>query len=146
MIRLLESDQRLRPELFVWNGPIPKERLEVWLRERKLQVPADLVSLWVEKGGGDLFESETILGPFGRADMGDDVDGVNRMFRSRGLDPSYLLIHVGVTLTAIRLRDQAWVTLQPTTYEETGEFDSMEEWYRSVLRIEFAQRYGLPPG
>ena len=47
------------------NGSIPKERLDEWLRQRDLEVPSELAELWQETGGGNLFESETILGPFG---------------------------------------------------------------------------------
>jgi hypothetical protein len=68
MNTLLEQDSSRRPELFVWNGSLSKERIEKWLEERQLKLPEDLVELWQETGGGELFESETILGPFGDRD------------------------------------------------------------------------------
>jgi len=36
-----------------------------------------------------------------------------------------------------------YVTVNPNTYKVTGEFDSLDHWYRNTLRKEFAERYGL---
>lgn len=129
----------------MWNGAISNEQLNAWLRERRLELPDELLQLWRDTGGGELFESEVILGPFGDSRLGDDVDSVNEVHRGRGMDPRYLIVHVGSVLTAIRLADKKWVVLDQDTYEEIEEHDSFESWYRSVLRSEFADRYGLPP-
>lgn len=74
------------------NGSIPKERLDEWFRQRDLEVPSELAELWQETGGGNLFESETILGPFGDVLTGDDVDSVNEVHRGRGLNRGYLIM------------------------------------------------------
>ena len=140
---LLSHDQRLRPELFVWRGPIEPTRLSEWLRVRHLNVPSDLQELWEKTGGGDLFESETILSPFGCSVSGDDVDGINNHHHALGLDVDYLIVHCGLCLTAIRLSDQKWVVLDPGSYEVTTEYSSLSEWYREVIHNEYAKRYGL---
>jgi hypothetical protein len=42
-----------------------------------------LKQLWRETGGGDMLESETILGPYGKVDLTDDIDSV-MIFIGRG--------------------------------------------------------------
>lgn len=59
----LLDDARRRPELFVWNGGIDAARLDTWLQSRHLNVPGDLRFFWIQTGGGDFFESETVLAP-----------------------------------------------------------------------------------
>jgi hypothetical protein len=143
MNALLQRDQSRRPELFRWNGPVSRERLDAWARHRGLELPEDLMLLWQATGGGDLFESETLLGPFGDRPLGDDVDGVNAIHHGRGMDSDYLIVHVGIALSAIRRSDNSWVVLDPNTYAVLGEYASSEIWYARVLRAEFAARHGL---
>ncbi len=144
MSRILHEDEAARPDLFVWNGPIERDELVRWLTSRGLDLPDDLVELWRETGGGDLFESETILGPHGNPDLADDVDSVNKSHRESGLSEAYLIVHVGLCLTAIRLVDKKWVVLDRRDHSESGEYESFESWYVAVLRSEYADRYGLP--
>jgi len=115
-----------------------------WLQQHGLEIPDELLQFWQVTGGGELFETETILGPFGDRQLGDDVDSVNEFHRARGMDRRYLIVHVGSALTAIRLSDKKWVILDQDTYAEIEEYDSFEGWYERVLRAEFAERYGLP--
>ncbi len=143
MNALLQQDQSCRPELFVWNGPVARERLDEWLRQRGLELPDELLQFWQNTGGGELFETETILGPFGDRQLGDDVDSVNEFHYRRGMDRRYLIVHIGSVLTAIRLSDNTWVVLDQDTYAELEEYDSFENWYVRVLRTDFADRYGL---
>lgn len=143
MSRLLQQDQSRRPDLFVWNGPIRIARLDDWLRQRRLELPDDLLQFWQDTGGGEVFESECILGPFGDRQLGEDVDSVNDLHRGRGMDRQYLVVHVGTALTAIRLKDKKWVVLDLQTYAELEDYESFESWYAGVLRAEFAERYGL---
>jgi hypothetical protein len=145
MNRLLQRDQLLQPRLFVWNGPIARQKLGDWARARELEIPTELIDFWAETGGGTLFESETMLGPFADPRTGDDIDSVNEQHHSRGLSRDYLVVHVGSALTAIRMRDQMWVILDDDNgYKVAEEYQNFEGWYRAVLRTEFAARYGLP--
>jgi hypothetical protein len=141
MNALLQQDQSRRPELFLWNGPLARERLDEWARQRGLDLPDELLQFWQTTGGGQVFESETILGPFADPQLGDDVDSVNEIHRGRGMDSGYLIVHIGTELTAIRLSDKKWVVLDQRTYAEIAEYDSFECWYTRVLRAEFAARY-----
>ena len=62
MIDQLRKDRVTKPALFSFFGGISPEKLDIWLRERKLVVPTDLRDFWCETGGGDLFESRNRSG------------------------------------------------------------------------------------
>jgi len=111
------------------------------MAQRKISLPDDLVDLWHELGGGDLFESETILSPFGSSALGDDIQGVNELHFRQGLSPEYLLFHKGLYLSAVRLADGKYVALFDS-YVPFKEYSSLEDWY-SDLRSEYAALYGL---
>jgi len=140
-MNLLVSDAVQKPELFHWNGTIDRALLRNWLREENLNVPDDLADFWAETGGGDFFESETILGPFGDQRLGDDVKSATASYRERGLSPRLMLFHVGVTRTAIEQSTLRYVSLNER-YEPAESFASFNEWYYSI-RQPFAETYGL---
>lgn len=135
------NDYARAPQLFSWFGGIPRRDLDDWMAQRKISLPDDLIDLWHELGGGDLFESETILSPFGDSVLGDDIQGVNEMHLKQGLSPEYLLFHRGLYFSAIRLADRKYVTLSDS-YVPLKEYSSLEDWY-SDLRSEYEAPYGL---
>jgi hypothetical protein len=139
-----KKDATLHPELFSWRGAISEADLQCWLTSRALQVPLDLQQLWQHVGGGDFFETETILHPCDPMDSGDDVDSVNLLHRERGLPSGYLIFHVGAFgFSAVRLADQTYVLLDSDTYGEVAEFSDLDHWYYSMVRPEYAERYRL---
>lgn len=104
-------------------------------------MPHDLEMFYVATGGGDFFESETVLGPFADARLGDDLLTANAMRRSEGIDERLLLFHVGVTATAVNQATLQYVRLGVGNTPETS-FGSFNEWYYSIRR-DFAETYGL---
>lgn len=140
-MNLLLSDAAQRPELFHWNGALDRAFLGAWLRDENLSVPSDLADFWAEVGGGDFFESETILSPFGDQRLGDDVKSANASHRERGLPPHLMLFHVGVTRTAIEQPTLRYVSLDESN-QPTESFVSLNAWYYSI-RQPFAETYGL---
>jgi hypothetical protein len=140
MSRILR-DALERPDLFHWNGPIDSTALDAWLQLHGMdRCPRDLRRFWEATGGGDLFETETILGPFGKVEWGDDVLGQNEVDRDGRLTKSRLVF----------ARDDhgfgGVVDLDSGQYlgAAAGEsFRSLDDWYVSTLRNEYAARYGL---
>jgi hypothetical protein len=144
VIAQLKQDRAIRPDLFDFFGAIYREKLNEWLGERKLIIPYDLRAFWCETGGGDLFESETILGPFGRADLGDDVDTVNRFHWQDGMPIDWLVFHTGLGLTVVKMSSGEYANLRGDSYEVRETFRSLDDWYNQFIRKEYAPRYGLP--
>ena len=138
------EDAARRPDLFIWRGAIDPNRLDAWLLRRQFRIPGDLRCFWIETGGGDFFESETVLGLLGEASPADDVETVNAFHPTRGMSDEYLVFHRGTGgLTAIQRSTGLYVQLSESNYVETADFPAFESWYMNVIRSEFAHLYGL---
>jgi hypothetical protein len=134
------QDALQRPELFRWNGPIPRDDVRRWIHTHLARIPLDLLDTWVEFGGGELFESEILLAPT------DGVDGINSRtehLRARGLADGLLAIHEGSFITAIAASSGELIALDWATLRETARFATLDNWYELTIRAEFAERYGL---
>lgn len=141
----LTDDARLRPDLFHWNGRMDPAGLRAWLAANQWlgPCPSDLLVFWQETGGGDVFETETILGPLGDPQMGDDIASVNRAMRSRGMPARFLVFHTGMLVSAVDTEVGDYVELESSSFHVLRRFASLDEWYGATLRKEYRQRYGL---
>jgi len=119
------------------------DRLRKWTNHAGLKLPEDLLELWTRTGGGEMFETETLLTPITEDEDGDSVAVVNAMLRRRGLPCTYIVFHIGTGLSAVHVEDERIVELDDADFSERRQFESMESWYSSMLRTEYAQRYGL---
>ena len=144
MTSQLLLDAAERPDLFSWIGPIAESSLREWLANQGLVLPEDLVELLCATGGGDAFETETILGPHGRADLGDDFVGANEWLHDNGLPQNLVAFHRGLFVSAIDRSSGAYVTLAESRFTVVSRFSGLEEWYADTLRAEYGARYGLP--
>jgi hypothetical protein len=137
-------DAEARPRLFLWEGPLDPETLRILLSQKDWTIPDDLFSFWVATGGGDLFETETILGPKSSEELGDNLFTENDRLQKAGLPTDYMVFHMGLFLSAIRLRDGMYVRLDPRNFHELSEYSSMEDWYSSLIRSNYENDYDLP--
>jgi hypothetical protein len=145
MNTLLQNDRAKRPDLFHFLGPIQSLELDAWLSERQLAVPNDLKEFWSEAGGGELFESETILSPFGRSDLGDDVETVNQFHKQKGMPADWIVFHTGIGgLTVVQIPSGKYASVREGLYEVQQTFASFADWYANLIRREYASRYNLP--
>lgn len=138
---ILLLDARRRPELFHWFGPGPAEQIIDWASKLG-GVPEDLLSFWLTTGGGDVFESETLLSPAG-ALVGEDVESVTSACHQRGLPAEWVVFHVGYGVSAISIETGRYAWFEGQANAPSQYFDSLSEWYSQVLRAEYAERYGL---
>ena len=140
------EDALTRPDLFHWFG-VAEPKFDVWLNALPLRVHPGLVSFWRRTGGGDCFESETLLGPLATG-AGDNVIEISEFYWSKGLLRNLLVFHTGICLSAssvdMRHHRNRLVILKPETFEVAQWFDTFNAWYQNTLRSEYAERYGLP--
>jgi len=141
MIDAMLKDSVLRPHLFIWRGALPMPAIESWEREQSLCAPSDLKQLWNAKGGGDIFESETILQPFGAPDY-DLIGSVSRVFWARGLSTTYCVFHTGLWDSIFRKSDGALFSIMSKDLTQLSMWQDLDDWYGS-LRQEYAERYDL---
>jgi hypothetical protein len=144
MNALLQEDAARLPRIFVFNRPIPFAELDAWLSRRQFVVPDDLRQVWHETGGGNIFESETILGPYGNRELGEDVDSENEFHKQKGMSADWLLFHTGMNFTVIKMSGGQYASLKDGSYEVQETFRSFADWYANSIRKEYAPRYGLP--
>ncbi len=142
---MIIQDSLCRPTAFFWNGAIDAARLRAWLHRNGLEAkcPNDLVRLWQVTGGGNFFESETILGPYGDAQMGDDFLGANEHLRARGLPPRFLAFSTGMSIGAVDVSTGEFVELGNEGLDVRCRYVSLDHWYSSTVRDELGARYGL---
>ena len=147
---ILLQDARKIPRIFSPFGSIPLTEIQDWLRRTGFVLPADLIELWQQTGGGDVFESETILRPTVASTpdscfVEDDIEGRNAAYAEEGKSGDLYVFHRGLFPSAVRLPDQRFVTLTVDGYTVKDSFASFDEWYVRTLRAEYGERYGLPP-
>jgi hypothetical protein len=138
-------DSQVHPSLFFWRGLLSISAIEDWERKEALIAPRDLRQLWSLKGGGDLFESETILQPFG-ADEYDLIESVSSVSWGKGLSTDYCVFHTGIVESVFRKSDGALFSLGSADLNELTQFRDLDEWYLKTLRTVYAERYGLDAG
>jgi hypothetical protein len=138
----LMADAKKRPDLFLWNGPVEPAALSAWLSKLNLKVPADLIEFWLLTGGGDLFETETFLGPFADPGLGDDVLGAMLNLRESGLPEDLVPFALGTFMGAADQRLN-YVALDPESFRRSAVYGTLDEWYLGTLRHEYAGRYRL---
>ncbi|MFK8001053.1 MAG: hypothetical protein AB8H86_15765 [Polyangiales bacterium] len=140
MLKLFR-DASTRPELFVWNGAIDAQAFELWMLPL-CHAPFELIELWKQTGGGELFESETILGP-GAGELDSSLKERNDVLREEGLPDTYVVFHEGFFLSAFR--PGGLIVELNDRFQEIRRFVSFAAWY-GAIRAEFADRYGLNQG
>ena len=145
MIDLLISDIAAYPKIFFLQGAlldasIPAEICGV-------QPPDDLVAFWRRFGGGELFESETILLPtitdtaVLTAMKGDDVETVTAFQRTARPNLQGAVFHTGCR-TSTFLSGNVFLVFDESD-KLIYSFNDLDSWYAAVPRKEFAERYGL---
>ena len=139
------EDALIRPDLFHWLG-VDEADFKTWLTALPLRAHPGLVDFWRRTGGGDLFETETLLGPLATGD-GDSVLKVSEFYWDKGLSRDLLVFHTGICLSAssvdMHRHRNRLVVLKPESFEVSHWFDTFNAWYQNTLRSEYAERYGL---
>jgi hypothetical protein len=140
----LPFDARLLSSVFLWHGSIDHNEIAEWIRRRGWLIPKDLIEFWAATGGGEIFESESVLRPLISPDGQEEVEQVTQWCVHRGMPPGLIVFHQGLGFTATRSGDGMYVSLD-TNFRISGLYSSLDKWYVKVLRAEYAARYGLPP-
>ncbi len=151
MLGRLVTDAERKPHLFMWNGPIAPERLDAWAAAQGWVIPPDLRAFWCTTGGGEMFETETLLGPLDDPMAGNaahltetDVVGRNRWYREMGLAQTLLVFHEGLGTSCVDLDSHRYLVIEEEPpFRPLSIFDTLGQWYEGWIRAEYAERYGL---
>lgn len=144
MISTLAADAAARPALLRFFGGAGRADVERWVHERGYLVPLEVIELWQDTGGGDLFESEELLVPVKQTALPyGTVDERTEQWRQRGLPSWVVLFHEGAWVSGVDQRTGELIAFEPSNLSEYGRYANLDDWYRGTLRAEFAERYGL---
>jgi hypothetical protein len=144
MIDTILRDASEYPRCFFWFGPLQAAEIEHWEKHQAISIPPDLKELWALKGGVDIFESETILQPFG-AEEYDLIEPVSSVRWGRGLDPDYFVFQIGSVNSVFRKSDGGIFAGSSEDLAGMTSFRDLDDWYVNTIRSDFAERYGLKP-
>jgi len=97
------------------------------------------------RAGGDVFETETLLGPLSDSSPGDDIGSINRDMRSRGMAQKFVVFHTGAYTCAADNEVGDYAELSQADFRVIRRFSSLDEWYVETLRKEYGAKYGLRP-
>ena len=139
----LDIDTATHPQLFAWQGPIDRDWLTQRLSSYGWTIPGDLVDLWVLRGGGDLFESETIFRPTTDRHDGEDLGSATEYMRASGLPAAGLVFHRGVFTSVIEQPLGEYLVFDQN-FRQTQRFRGLDDWYL-WLRGLFEEKYRLSP-
>jgi hypothetical protein len=145
VIDLLISDIAAYPKVFFLQGALLDASIPADICG--MQPPDDLVAFWRRFGGGELFESETILLPtIGDTALlttmkGDDVETVTAFQRTARPNLQGAVFHTGCC-TSTFLTGNVFLVFDESD-ELICSFSDLDSWYAAVPRKEFAERYGL---
>lgn len=145
MIDLLISDIAAYPQVFFLQGALLNASIPAEICG--MQPPDDLVAFWRRFGGGDLFESETILLPMIEDTAllptikGDDVETATAFQRAARPNLQGAVFHTGCW-TSTFLTGNVFLVFDESD-EVIASFGDLDSWYAAVPRKEFAERYGL---
>ena len=93
---VLDSPSNARGYRHILPSGNPTAELREWLRQNALAVPSDLIELWELTGGGDIFDSETLLRPTVTSIpngffVHDDIEGRNSAHAETGKPSEHLI-------------------------------------------------------
>ena len=142
MIDQILKDAIEQPRLFLWCGALDETKINEWIPPNRVQVPLDLRKLWSVTGGGEMFETETLLSPFA-SDPDYDINMRNEFYWKSGVDKTLLVFHIGTWISAIRDNTPHFISFKENEMENKMQFESIDAWYCQTLRKEYANRYDL---
>jgi hypothetical protein len=133
----LRNDIRGFPDVFWLKEPLDdfdiQRTCDLW------NPPDDLTSFWREFGTGDMFESERILRPFAKS---SSVEFITARERNKGLPKHLTAFHYGIFVSGFD--SKGFEVFDPDSYRFLGRFDTLDQWYITLIRRSWWERYKLP--
>jgi len=137
------KDANEKPRLFHWNGRIEREELINWFKIRKWNLTDEMIEFYCMTGGGEIFESETILGLYSDQVFGDDLESMNKYYRNKGMPINWLLFHIGIKNSALNMDTLEIIVFDSISFNIFNKYKTFSDWYINFIREEYKERYNL---
>ncbi len=129
--QLVNKERKENPHIIFPFGKVNKKEMNDALKKYNYNFPKELLEFWLEFGGGDLFENETILSPTPvKEDWKDDMDTTNRFYYESGLDTKYIVFQINAAQLAAFDRETNEVILISTLdFRVRNKFKNFNQWF-----------------
>lgn len=130
------------PRSFFPFGKVDSFTLDNEIRKYSFKFPDELVSIWKEYGGGDLYQTETILYPL-QNDKIDNVVDLNNAYWADGMPRNNFVFHIGTGgVTAFNLETGEVINLNTDNWNVTCRYLSFVDWFKNLRNELMLMDYG----
>jgi len=92
IVHAIKREQKKEKHQFFEFGKVSKAELSLELAKYNFSFPKELIHIWLEFGGGELWETENILYPlFSNDDLIETVESHNKYAIENGFDNNYFI-------------------------------------------------------
>jgi hypothetical protein len=125
------------PHIIFPYGAIEPEKLKSGLSKMNYQFPKELFDFWVEFGGGDLFETETILSPIpSDNEFIYDIINTNDFKYKNGLSHKYITFQENASyMAAFDKETNEIVIIAKDNYQEEERFNNFNAWFAYFWKV-----------
>lgn len=139
MTNTVKKALRKNPYVLFEYGVPEKKELETELNKYDFKFPKELIKFWQNFGGGDLFETETILYPVDTDNIEyDSMPVINRFLCKQEFDNNYYIFHTNnATVTAFhkQTHEIAVFDNEPRNYKIEQRFKNIDEWFFNLWHM-----------
>jgi len=135
--QLVNKERKENPHVIFPFGKVNKKEMNNALKKYNFNFPKELIEFWLEFGGGDIFENETILSPVPvKKEWMDDMDSTNQFYYESGLDKKYIVFQINAAQLAAFDRETNEVFLISTLdFRVRNKFKNINQWFEYFWRV-----------
>ena len=137
MTQIVKGALTDNPYVLFSYGAIEKQFLQRKLDTYSFQFPEELIQFWIEYGGGDLFETETILSPIpSDNEFIYDIEEINAFRYENGLDTKYLVFEEnGCEMAAFDKYTKEVVIISKSDNKIENGFKNINKWFEYFWQV-----------
>jgi len=137
IIETIKQTLKSNPYLLFPYGRIEKKVLNTELKKYNFKFPKELIQFWIEFGGGDLFENETILSPIPSSnEYVYDIKMINSFRYQKGLSTKYFVFEEnGSEMTAFDKETKEIFIMSKSENKIEKKFANINLWFEYFWRV-----------
>jgi len=131
MMTQLKKEIKQNPRILSAYGALNKQLVISELAKYNFKFPTELVQFWIEYGGGDFFQTETILSPIhSDNEFIYDIIEINDFLHQKGLNENYIVFNEsGAEVTAFEKHTHEVAIISNKDYKIKKLFNNISQWF-----------------
>ncbi len=133
----VKKELKHNPDILFQYGAIKKRELSKELSKYQFKFPKELIKFWIEFGGGDFFEVETLLYPLPTTDnRKESIIDINNYYQNNGLDKSYFVFETNNALiTVFNIYTHEILIMDDDDFSTRKKFKNITNWFKYFLQV-----------